>query len=145
MIPTTPKFKIKSWQGAATVQEVHDGDTFKADIDLGFKIRITTNVRLFGCNAPELPTAPGLKALAFLQTVLHPGDLVTVSSKRLDKFGRAEATITLSDGRDLATLLLNSGNAVPADSTGNIPQTESQPGQLPGLAESSPPNNTAWK
>ncbi len=120
MMATNIKHKVKSWQGAATVLQLIDGDTFKADIDLGFKIRITSNVRVYGCNAPELPTPAGVKALSFLQTVLRPGHLVTLSSKRLDKFGRAEATVTLPDGRDLATLMLNSGNAVPADSAGTL-------------------------
>jgi endonuclease YncB( thermonuclease family) len=145
MIATNAKHKLKSWQGAATVQELIDGDTFKADIDLGFKIRITTNVRVFGCNAPELPTPAGLKALAFIKTVLRPGEIVTLSSKRLDKFGRAEATVTLADGRDLTNLMLTSGNAIPADSTGNLPQKNEQPGTLPGLPTSPTPQNTAWK
>jgi endonuclease YncB( thermonuclease family) len=137
--------KRKTWQGWAEVDEVIDGDTIKAQIDLGFKIWFKTNIRVAGINAPELPSAPGLKALAFLKTQVRPGDILQVDSKRLDKYGRAEATITLADGRDLATLMLNSGNAQPADAGGVLRPNESQPGHLPGLAPTAAATNTAFK
>jgi endonuclease YncB( thermonuclease family) len=137
--------KIKTWQGWATVDEVIDGDTIKAQVDLGFKVWLKTNIRIAGCNAPELPTAPGIRALEYLKSVVQPGAVLQVDSKRLDKYGRAEATITLADGRDLATLMLTSGNAVPADSSGNLLQKENQPGVLPGLVQSAAATNTAWK
>ncbi len=112
--------KTKSWQGRAEVLEVHDGDTFKALIDLGFNITVRTNVRVAGANAAELPTQPGLQALVFLKSLLQPGSIVTLDSKRLDKYGRCEAIVLLPDGRDLTHLLLSSGLAAPADSNGNI-------------------------
>ncbi len=112
--------KVKSWQGRAEVLEVHDGDTFKALIDLGFKITITTNVRVAGANAAELPSQPGIQARTYLASLLPAGSIVTLNSKRLDKYGRCEADVQLPDARDVKQLLLSSGLAVPADSNGNI-------------------------
>jgi len=99
----------------ATVTHIHDGDTFTLNIDLGFGIHATAfNCRLFGCNAPELATAAGKAALAYLETILHVGDAVTVLSHGWDKYGgRFDGTVTLADGRDLAKAMLDSGNAVP--------------------------------
>jgi endonuclease YncB( thermonuclease family) len=111
--------KRKSWQGAAVVQEIHDGDTFRAQIDLGFRISFHAPVRIFGINAPEMNTAQGIQARTFLLTQLQPGDVVTLDSKRLDLHGRAEAVVTLPDGRDLATVMLNAGQAQPANDRGN--------------------------
>ncbi len=139
--PATPK--KKSWQGRALVLDIIDGDTLKCEIDLGFKISLTTNVRVLGCNCPELPTPEGVRALNFTRTLLTIGDIVTVDSKRLDLYGRAEAVITLADASDLGARLIGSGHAVRATDRGNITQKESQPGVLPGLASNSSRENTA--
>lgn len=38
-----------------TIKSVHDGDTFKADLDLGFYFTMQdVSVRIYGINAPEL-------------------------------------------------------------------------------------------
>jgi endonuclease YncB( thermonuclease family) len=145
MIATNIKLKKRSWQGAAEVLEIVDGDTLKCDVDLGFKVRMTTNVRVHGCNCPELPTPAGVRALAFTQTLVRPGEVVQLDSKRLDKFGRPVCQITLADGRDLATLLLTSGNAIPADSSGNLDPTKKGAGEQPGPLFPNTPQNTAWK
>jgi endonuclease YncB( thermonuclease family) len=112
--------RLKTWQGKAEVLEVHDGDTFKVFVDLGFNTYLRANVRIADINAPELPTAPGFAAAAFLKTLLPAGSIVTLDSKRLDLHGRAEAVVTLADGRDLARLLLDAHQAVPADDRGNL-------------------------
>jgi endonuclease YncB( thermonuclease family) len=135
--------KKKSWQGHALVVEVLDGDTIKCQIDLGFKISLLTNVRVHGCNSPELPTPLGVLALNFTRGLITPGDILTLDSKRLDLYGRAEAVVTLPDGSDLGTRLLGSGHAVPADDRGNLPTKENQPGLLPGLAPRDTRSNTA--
>lgn len=131
-LPKSPK--KKSWQGAAVVVEIIDGDTLKCQVDLGFKISLLTNVRVYGCNTPELPTPAGVLALNFTRSLINAGDILTLDSKRLDLYGRAEAVVTLSDGSDLGTRLLGSGHASPANDRGNLPTKESQPGVLPGLA-----------
>lgn len=38
----------------AIVKDVHDGDTFKASIDLGFTVSVDLDFRMWGINAPEL-------------------------------------------------------------------------------------------
>ena len=64
----------------ATVVDVHDGDTFTADIDLGFNIGIRYRVRLAGCNAIELNQPGGYEARAHLLGLLPVGSVCRVSS-----------------------------------------------------------------
>ncbi len=137
--------KKRSWQGAAVVVEVIDGDTLKCQVDLGFKISLLTNVRVHGCNSPEIPTPLGVLALNFTRSLVQVGDVLTLDSKRLDLYGRAEAVVTLPDGSDLATRLLGSGHAQTADDRGNLQNKESQPGTLPGLASPTGRENLAHR
>jgi micrococcal nuclease len=84
------------------VTEVHDGDTFTGNVDLGFGIwKHGEKFRLFGLNAPELKTGePGfksrerLKELILTRTVL----VATVKDKR-EKFGRMLATVFAGDNQ----------------------------------------------
>ena len=46
----------------ARVAEVHDGDTLKLDIDLGFSTHVLVWVRLMDVRAPELSEADGQTA-----------------------------------------------------------------------------------
>lgn len=46
----------------ARVLEVHDGDTVKLDVDLGFSVHTHAWVRLKGVRAPELSEAGGPEA-----------------------------------------------------------------------------------
>jgi endonuclease YncB( thermonuclease family) len=104
------------------VRDLHDGDTIHIDLDLGFGIQLDSHdldgkpvnsCRVFGINAPELATAAGKAALAFGQTLLKPGDHVTVLSHGWDKYGgRFDGTITCADGTDYATLMLAAAQAV---------------------------------
>lgn len=107
----------------ARVAAIHDGDTMTLDIDLGFdhiisgldfagKTRLAC--RIFGINAPELSTDAGKEALAFAQTLVKPGDLVTVLSHGWDKYGgRFDGEVTLADGRSFGQVMLDTGHAVP--------------------------------
>jgi endonuclease YncB( thermonuclease family) len=137
--------KKRSWQGAALVVEVLDGDTIKCQVDLGFKVSLLTNVRIHGCNSPELPTPAGVLALNFTRGLVNIGDVLSLDSKRLDLYGRAEAIVTLTDGSDLATRLIGAGHAQLANDRGNLPTAESQPGTLPGLAPTSTRENLAHR
>jgi endonuclease YncB( thermonuclease family) len=97
----------------ATVLEIHDGDTFNARLDLGFAVTITLACRVYGINAPELRYSAGKAALAYVETIMKVGDDVKITSHGWDKYGgRFDGEVTLADGRDLATLMLASGNAV---------------------------------
>ena len=98
----------------ATCLKIHDGDTITTAIDLGFGLTETLPARFNGINAPELATPAGTAALAYLATILHVGDRITVVSHGWDKYrGRYDADITLADGTDLNQLMLTSGHAVP--------------------------------
>jgi endonuclease YncB( thermonuclease family) len=128
----------------ATVVAIHDGDTIdvdvqlakvgrqKADADLGFNVHRAPAgivlerqaVRLYGCNADELSTAGGQAALAYLQTLVHVGDVVTLVSHGWDKYrGRVDGSITLPDGRDLSAAMIAAGHAVAWDGKGVKPTT----------------------
>jgi endonuclease YncB( thermonuclease family) len=97
-------------------------DTIHLDLDLGFGFQLDSHdldgkpvlsCRVFGINAPELATAAGKVALAYAQTLLKPGDRVTVVSHGYDKYGgRFDGSITLADGRDFAAMMLAAGQAV---------------------------------
>jgi len=126
----------------ATVVNIHDGDTVsvdlllekagrsKVDVDLGFNVHRTAQgtklerqaVRLLGCNAPELATAAGKAALAFIETLVKVGDTVTLVSHGWDKYGgRIDGAVTLADGRDLTATMVASGCAVAWDGKGTKP------------------------
>lgn len=97
----------------ATVVRVIDGDTIDVTIDLGFRVNISTRLRLAHIDTPELSTKEGKAVRAFLTQLLPAGEPCTVATQKPDKYGRALADITLPDGRDLATVLLDSGLGKP--------------------------------
>lgn len=103
---------MTTWTVPATVNTVHDGDTFTAQCDLGWHIYLTTPVRVAGVDAPELPTPAGNAARDFVTQLLPPGANVLLMSRSLDKYGRALATVTLPDGRDLTTVIIAAGHGV---------------------------------
>lgn len=107
----------------ARCQQVYDGDTIVLDIDLGFDHIISgldfdgkrrLACRVFGINAPELSTQEGKEAKAFAEGLLPLGTRCQVVSHGYDKYGsRWDGTITLPDGRDFATVMLETNHAVP--------------------------------
>lgn len=107
---------VAEWDVPGTVLSVHDGDTITCVLDLGWRISYTSSIRLYGINAPELSTPEGVAARDYVMSLLSPGDKVTVVSHKLlgntEKYGRVLASVMLSDGRDLSTLLLAGGYAV---------------------------------
>ncbi len=84
------------FQYAAKVLRVVDGDTIYFDIDLGFTIRYTLEVRLRGVNTPEvvgLEKEVGLKAKAFVEEALPVGALVILNTYKAEKYGRFLADV----------------------------------------------------
>jgi micrococcal nuclease len=80
----------------ATVVRIVDGDTLYLDVDLGFFIRMTLDVRLKGINTPEIrgeQREAGLKAKAFVEAAIPPGALVVVDTFKAEKYGRYLAEV----------------------------------------------------
>lgn len=101
---------------------LHDGDTMTLDIDLGFDHLISgqdwdgktrLSCRIYGINAPELSADAGKSALGFARTLIAPGDRCVVISHGWDKYGgRFDGSVTLADGRDFGTAMVETGHAI---------------------------------
>lgn len=103
------------YEYAATVVDVHDGDTITVDIDLGLDMCARSQkLRLNGINAPELNTPAGKLAREYLADILLPAPDVTVQTikDRREKYGRYLAVVIDSSGRNLNELLVSSGHAL---------------------------------
>jgi hypothetical protein len=102
----------------ATIRSIHDGDTLTVSLSLGVGVSCEQTLRLEGINAPELNSAGGKAALAFvtgLVSKLGPACTVKTNKDAKEKYGRLLATVVLADGTELNKALLDSGNAVPYD------------------------------
>lgn len=112
-----------NYEYAATVIDVHDGDTIRVDIDLGFDVQFrNVPLRLMGINAPELNTEAGKASRDFLSTRLPDGTAVvihTVKDKK-EKYGRYLAVIFHED-QNLNDLLVTTGHALSWDGKGQRP------------------------
>lgn len=96
---------------------IHDGDTLHLAVDLGCEITLEMTVRLYGLNAPELPSQAGLRARNFVTDWFSrrpwPYHVRTIKDHK-EKYGRYLAVISHpGTGAELNTDLLSSGNAVP--------------------------------
>jgi endonuclease YncB( thermonuclease family) len=107
------------------VKSVHDGDTFVVEyLDLGWGTRIypidegqpgycSIRVTLpdgIPYDAPELKDKVRSKpAVAYIKTLIPVGTIVTITSYGFS-FNRTLASVTLPDGQDLATLMINAGH-----------------------------------
>ena len=101
----------------AKVIRVIDGDTVKLNIDLGFTINWESNCRMAGIDTDELKSKDNtlresaLKAKAYLETQLKPGDIVLIKSKALDKYKRPIVQIITGAGLNLNEDLVTKGYA----------------------------------
>ena len=83
----------------ASLVRVVDGDTVELIIDLGFDTSRKERFRLYGIDAPELRTAAGKEAKAWLIGVLGPYGAIYVQTIQLstkakrDKYGRFLAVL----------------------------------------------------
>jgi micrococcal nuclease len=103
----------------ATVVRVVDGDTVELMIHLGFTIVWKSTCRFFGVNTPELKSkdplvrAKALEAKQYLIDKLPAGEVVYITSKELDKYGRPLADIYYSpELKHLNQELLDTGLAI---------------------------------
>ena len=70
------------------IEEVVDGDTLWAVIDLGFKTRIRQKLRLRGVDAPEPHTEEGRKAKGYLQKRFGENPDAVIKTYKSDKYDR---------------------------------------------------------
>lgn len=89
------------WSVPGTVVRVVDGHTVVVDADLGWHVRLRIHVRVAGIDAP------GVAAKKFAQTLLAPGTLVTVESKRVlgssERYPRSLANLLYAPSQVLPT------------------------------------------
>lgn len=98
----------------ALVTRVVDGDTFDAEVDLGFHVKVKHRFRLMGIDTPETyrpqneaELQHGLKAKALVQTLIE-GQQVTLRSNKIGIYGRWNAQVEIF-GKDLARILKGEG------------------------------------
>lgn len=111
-----PALVRPAYRYRATVDHIHDGDTYSLTLDLGLHVSITVPIRLRGVNCPEKGTVAGAAATAFVQAVFGVAHSVIVQTHRdteqLDRqsFARWVADVWV-DGVSLAETLLTQGHA----------------------------------
>ena len=102
----------------AKLVRVIDGDTFVAELDLGFRTHKVETVRLSGINTPESRTRDleekrhGLAAKKALGDLLTTADRLVVNVKDIGKFGRALGII-YADNLNVNFELIDKGYAYP--------------------------------
>ena len=86
---------------AAKLIEVIDGDTVDLLIDLGFGVHVKERCRLYGIDAPEMPTEAGKAAKAYLESLIGAARELYVATRKMtrkpkekaDKYGRYLAVL----------------------------------------------------
>jgi micrococcal nuclease len=105
------------WAYRAVVASITDGDTLRVVADLGFNSYVYHSIRIARLDAPELFTSDplgrekGRTARAHLESICPPGTKCLIrTDKDKQSFGRYIASITLSDGRDVAEQMVLAGH-----------------------------------
>lgn len=104
------------FQYTAKILTVYDGDTCRADIDLGFGITLRNQaLRVHGIDCPEMVSEAGKDARDYARTILTACLLVKVETFKdiKEKYGRYLAKITLPDNTDYASMMIAAGHAKP--------------------------------
>lgn len=79
------------YKAYADPTKVYDGDTFTVELDLGFKLKYVTSVRLYGINAAEIKDNSDLAKNAKLKLqefIKKNNGKLIIKSHGLDKYGR---------------------------------------------------------
>lgn len=97
----------------ASVVHIVDGDTLDVVLDYGDYLTQQRRLRVQHIDAYEHGTEKGDQATALVNSLLPVGAQVVVTTSKPDKYGRQLAVVQVPDGRDLATVLLQAGLAVP--------------------------------
>jgi len=103
------------YQYQAKILRVVDGDTFLAEVDLGFNLTAKLRFRLRGIDTPETfrPKTEaekelGLKAKQFVAALISD-KTVTLKTYKEGFYNRWEADCILADGSDLKAHLIQAG------------------------------------
>lgn len=102
---------------AATMIDNYDGDTFRAVVDLGFRVSTTIHVRVYGVDTPEIKDADPVKKAAaraakeFTRSLLAGQTFVLESYKDRESFARWVCRVWVN-GEDLGDLLIAAGHGV---------------------------------
>jgi micrococcal nuclease len=97
----------------AVVRSVHDGDSIRCDVDLGFGVILRDQpLRVALIDAPELGTDTGRAARDYLRQLLPTGCEVVIRTHKdkREKYGRLLAQITGLHGEDVTTALIAAGH-----------------------------------
>jgi endonuclease YncB( thermonuclease family) len=103
----------------ATVRKVTDGDTLDIAITLAPGITRDLKLRLRGIDCPEVATAAGRAAKAFVQKLLAPGDEVTVCTTKPDKYDRYLADVFIREPAAAETRPLLTADRSPLTAEGS--------------------------
>ena len=96
----------------ADVVEVIDGDTIKVSIPLGFGFTTVQKLRLRGLDAPEIESAEGKEAKAFVEAMLSKTkEPLLIKTHKSDKYDRYLADVWI-DNQYLNQALLDQGLAI---------------------------------
>lgn len=109
-MPTGPAYCYR-----AQCRRVIDGDTFVADVDLGFRVTCAVTVRLRGVNSPEHNKPGGQDATDFLNALLTGTQLLLESYKDQQSFTRWVCDVWLPTGQSLADAIVAAGHGTPFD------------------------------
>lgn len=109
----------ESLKYSAVVINVHDGDTFKARVDLPFNVTVIETFRLDGLDTPELNTIKGRQVRDDM--CIKMGGKVLIEVLKKDKYGRWLVIVYNSDGENLNDWLLVTGQAKPYTGKGSKP------------------------
>jgi len=99
------------------LKRIIDGDTVELIIDLGFNIKIETDLRLEGIDTPEVNSSNGLEQEAAYRSEVFLGQLIEkeeliVRTKKNDMYGRYIGTLFIKGQHELVNVnnfMLNHG------------------------------------
>jgi endonuclease YncB( thermonuclease family) len=105
---------IPVYRYRAEVIDVHDGDTYKLRVDLGFRCAVTIQCRLHAVDCPELNTPDGENARDYVVGLLFtpPVPIIIESYKDQRSFERWVCDVWLPSGASLADVIVASGHGV---------------------------------
>lgn len=113
-----PDLAVEFGPYRGVVRHLVDGDTFDAFVSLGMHGYTYQVIRVLGLDTPEInrlaTREAGRAALDYVHSIMPVGSRVVLhTEKDPDSFGRFLARVTLTDGSDLATAVIDAGYGVP--------------------------------